>query len=227
MLGDAVSYARSGDEVLKRLLIGGAVQLGAAVFVVPGVFLYGYLLRVVRDAVNGRTGGLPAWDDWGELGMDGLKAALVVFAYTIPAVVVAVVIPILGVFVLPFGTAAGGGVGGAGAGASTGVSLFLLVFVFGILLATVLVLFAYYLLPAALVGLATRGELGAAFRWSALRRLALSKTYFVGMVIVALVALIGGLVATPLILLLVGFVLQFLVLVVVAHVAGQTVAKAA
>jgi hypothetical protein len=155
--------------------------------------------------------------------MDGLKAVLVVLAYTVPAVVVAVVIPILGVFVLPSGAAAGG----TGAGASAGVSLFLLVFVFGILLATALVLLAYYLLPAALVGLATRGELGAAFRWTALRRLALSRSYFVGTVIVALVALVGGLVATPLMLVLVGFVLQFGVLVVVAHVAGQTVANAA
>jgi hypothetical protein len=223
MLTDAVSYARSGDEVLKRLLIGGAVQLGAAVLVLPGIFLYGYLLRVVRDGVNGHAGGLPAWDDWGELGMDGLKTVLVVLAYTVPAVVVAVVIPILGVFVLPSGAAAGG----TGAGASAGVSLFLLVFVFGILLATALVLLAYYLLPAALVGLATRGELGAAFRWTALRRLALSRSYFVGTVIVALVALVGGLVATPLMLVLVGFVLQFGVLVVVAHVAGQTVANAA
>lgn len=227
MLREALSYARSGDEALQRLLIGGAVQLGGALFVLPGIFLYGYLLRVLRDAVGG--GGsdeLPAWDDWETLAVDGLKALLVVFAYLLPVFLVTVGGVLVAAVALPFGAALGSGAGGGGeTGVAAGTTLFLVVFVGVILLGTLLALLAYYLLPAALVGLAVEDDLGAAFRWQALEQIALSKSYLVGMVIAAVVAVAGSLLATPLIFLLVGFVLQFYVFVVVAHVAGQAVAE--
>ncbi|MFC5367730.1 DUF4013 domain-containing protein [Salinirubrum litoreum] len=226
MLSEALSYARSGDEALQRLLIGGAIQLGGAIFVLPGVFLYGYLLRVLRDAVDdtGDTDELPPWDDWETLAVDGLKALLVVFAYLLPVFVVTVGGVLVAVFALPFGAALGSGAAGSEAGAAAGTTLFLVVFVGVILLGALLSLLAYYLLPAALVGLAVEDDLGAAFRWDALRAVALSKSYVVGMLLAGLVAVAGSLVAAPLVFLLVGFVVQFYVFVVVAHVAGQAVA---
>jgi hypothetical protein len=233
MLSESLSYARSGDEALKRLLIGGAVQLGGALFVLPGIFLYGYLLRVLRDAVSdggGETNDadadeLPAWDDWETLAVDGLKALVVVFAYLLPVFVVTFGGILVAVFALPLGAALGSGAAGSEAGAAAGTSLFLLLFVGVLLLGTLLSLVAYYLLPAALVGLAVEDDIGAAFRWNTLREVAFSKTYFVGMLIAAVVAVAGSLVATPLVFLLVGFVVQFYVFVVVAHVAGQAVAE--
>lgn len=225
MLGEALSYARSGDEALQRLLIGGAVQLGGALFVLPGIFLYGYLLRVLRDAVRGEAAELPAWDDWETLAVDGLKALLVVFAYLLPVFVVTFGGIVVAVFALPFGAALGSGAaGGSEAGAAAGTTLFLVVFVGVVLLGTLLALLASYLLPAALVGLAVEDDLGAAFRWDALKQVALSKSYVVGMLLAAVVAIAGSLVATPLVFLLVGFVVQFYVVVAVAHVAGQAVA---
>jgi hypothetical protein len=226
MLSEALSYARSGDEALQRLLVGGAVQLGGALFVLPGIFLYGYLLRVLRDAVSdGEAKELPAWDDWETLAVDGLKTLLVVFAYLLPVFVVIVAGIVVAVFALPLGAALGSGAAGSEAGAAAGTSLFLLVFVGVVLLGTLLSLVVYYLLPAALVGLAVEDDIGAAFRPDALKQVALSKSYFVGLLIAAVVAVAGSLVATPLVFLLVGFVLQFYVFVVVAHVAGQAVAE--
>jgi hypothetical protein len=232
MLSEALSYARSGDEALKRLLIGGAVQLGGAILVLPGIFLYGYLLRVLRDAVGDGDSGtsdtdeLPAWDDWETLAIDGLKALVVVFAYLLPVFVVTFGGLFVALVALPFGAALGSGVAGSEAGAAAGTSLFLLAFVGVLLLGTLCSLIAYYLLPAALVGLAVEDDIGAAFRWSALKRVALSKPYVVGMLIAGVVAVAGSLVATPLVVLLVGFVVQFYVFVVVAHVAGQSVSAA-
>lgn len=233
MLSESLSYARSGDEALKRLLVGGAVQLGGALFVLPGIFLYGYLLRVLRDAVSdgggetndADTDELPAWDDWETLAVDGLKALVVVFAYLLPVFVVTVGGIFVALFALPVGAALGSGAAGSEAGAAAGTSLFLLLFVGVLLLGTLLSLVAYYLLPAALVGLAVEDDIGAAFRWNTLREVAFSKTYFVGMLIAAVVAVAGSLVATPLVFLLVGFVVQFYVFVVVFHVAGQAVAE--
>jgi hypothetical protein len=233
MLSEALSYARSGDEALKRLLVGGAVQLGGTLLVLPGIFLYGYLLRVLRDAVGAPgdatgdtdTDELPAWDDWETLAVDGLKALLVIFAYLLPVFVVTVTGIAVAVFALPLGAALGSGATGSEAGAAAGTSLFLLVFVGVVLLGTLLSLIVYYLLPAALVGLAVEDDLGAAFRWDALKQVARSKSYFVGMLVAAVVAVAGGLLAAPLVFLLVGFVLQFYVFVVVAHVAGQAVAE--
>ncbi|MEW5988955.1 MAG: DUF4013 domain-containing protein [Chloroflexota bacterium] len=52
--------------------------------ILPAIFVYGYVVRVTRQAVQGEELKLPAWDDWGALARDGLRAMLVGVAYLLP-----------------------------------------------------------------------------------------------------------------------------------------------
>jgi hypothetical protein len=78
-----------GPEWQNRLLIGVALNLASFVIpILPSFFVNGYLLRVMRVAIEGDEPGLPAWEDWGGLFRDGLRATLVGIAYLLPATVV-------------------------------------------------------------------------------------------------------------------------------------------
>jgi hypothetical protein len=94
-----MSTTRSLREVLAfpfrerawqgRFLLGAALCLAGAVLpIVPMIFVYGYLLQVMRGAIRDETLALPAWDDWGGLLRDGLKAFVVGFVYLLPGLLV-------------------------------------------------------------------------------------------------------------------------------------------
>ena len=82
-------------------------------------------------------------------------------------------------------------------------------------------------LPAALVALGTQGRMGAAFQTGALWAIVGTKQYVVGLVLAALLYVVGTLVATFLTPVLVGFVLLFYVQVTVAYLLGRSVGGAA
>jgi hypothetical protein len=72
-----------------RFLVGAALTLaGSVVPIVPLLFVAGYVLRVMRQALAGQEPALPAWDDWGGLARDGLKVLAVNLVYFLPALVV-------------------------------------------------------------------------------------------------------------------------------------------
>jgi len=56
--------------------------------VLPGILLLGYTLQITRQAITGRDLHLPAWEDWGRLTYDGLRALVVNLVYMLPALVV-------------------------------------------------------------------------------------------------------------------------------------------
>ena len=58
--------------------------------VLPGLFLAGYYIRVMRETAAGEAEP-PAFGDYGELAVDGIKALLILFAYLlIPSIVVSI-----------------------------------------------------------------------------------------------------------------------------------------
>jgi hypothetical protein len=78
-----------GEEWQSRFLIGvGVILAGFVIPLLPTVLIAGYVLRVTRQAVRGESPHLPAWDDWGALALDGLKASLIHLAYLGPGVLV-------------------------------------------------------------------------------------------------------------------------------------------
>lgn len=73
----------------ERFALGAALVLAAFVIpIIPLVFVYGYLLRVMRQAAEDDELSLPAWEDWGQLGSDGLRAMIVSTVALLPGVLI-------------------------------------------------------------------------------------------------------------------------------------------
>ncbi len=72
-----------------RLVVGVALTFaGSVIPIVPFIFVGGYVLQVMRQAIEGEDLALPGWDDWGRLGKDGLRGMLVSLVYMLPGVAV-------------------------------------------------------------------------------------------------------------------------------------------
>jgi len=73
----------------SRFLVGSALILANYIIpLVPGIFVWGYILRVMRQTVAGQEPELPAWDDWGTLAKDGLGAMIVGLVCFLPGLLV-------------------------------------------------------------------------------------------------------------------------------------------
>ncbi|ELZ94288.1 hypothetical protein C440_11723 [Haloferax mucosum ATCC BAA-1512] len=134
-------------------------------FVIPVFLVIGYLLRVVRATMKGDEEP-PVFDDWGDMTIDGLKGFAIAFVYSLIPALIAAVFGFAGIV----GIVAGGG--SDTAGIFGGV-----VTLVGILVASVLGLFAAYVIPAALSNYAETDRMGAAFDIGTLRPILLSGKY--------------------------------------------------
>ncbi|MDS0221602.1 DUF4013 domain-containing protein [Haloarcula sp. S1AR25-5A] len=192
MLEDAIRYPWNGEQKVETILIGGVLSL-LGVFFVPVLFVYGYLVRVVRAVHDGDDEVPPAFDDWGDLLVEGVVAFLISLVYLlVPLVVIGLAIAS---FVLPVSV-----VSTAGGEPTSGIA------VGGLLLALVVVavtlvvsLGAAYLLPAAVAAYAVTGRVGAAFSPGTLRAIGGSETYAAAWVVAVVIAMgaqvVGGLVS--------------------------------
>ena len=130
---DAFGYPLRGDGAVKRLLIGGGLPslltiafFGLAVlslFLFPfavllfllvpaafavGLVLNGYYVRVVRATYEGSEEP-PAFDDWKGLLVDGGYSVIIAFLYSLPLVVLGVVVTVVFAVIAGGGAAMGGG----------------------------------------------------------------------------------------------------------------------
>lgn len=235
---DSLNYPFRPDDAVKTILIGGFLPLLAGIIsfvasilsiifigfllyplvIIPGLFVRGYEVSVFRSVFAGLEEP-PEFEDWGELGIDGLKAFGIDVVLTLPALVVGLV----GfVFVFLFGAAAGtGGDSGAAAGLlSSGLFLALLLFV---LVYTLLVV---YVRPAAIANMVLEGEFTAAFSPSALRRLSLNGTYLVGWLVGTGIIVAGALLGSFLTFILIGFAIIFVARVMGTHAFAMAIRDA-
>ena len=191
---DVLRFPFEGPEWQSRLLVGVGLTLANFLLpLVPAIFVSGYTLRVMRQAVRGEKLELPPWDDWGEMAKDGLRLLLVNLAYLAPGFLVifggmmlffalTFGFPMLFVFMAEVGET------------SSPVALLMpLVFVLGmtLLFGSMAVGWLLYMLggvplPVAKAHFVAQGEVAAAFRvrewWAILRGNKLG--YFVGWVVV-------------------------------------------
>jgi hypothetical protein len=73
----------------NRFIIGSALIFASCLIpIIPWVFVCGYLVQVMRRAIEEEKLTLPAWDDWGKLGIDGLRMMAVGLAYSLPGLVI-------------------------------------------------------------------------------------------------------------------------------------------
>jgi hypothetical protein len=78
-----------GPEWRNRFLVGTAFMFaGFVVPIVPLIFVYGYALQVMRQAIEGQDLTLPAWADFYRLGKDGLRGAAVSLVFMLPGALV-------------------------------------------------------------------------------------------------------------------------------------------
>lgn len=174
MFEDALRYPYNHGDGLRALAIGGLLTL-LSVLVLPVVLVSGYTLRVLRDVDAGEEH-LPAFDDWGTMFVDGLKAIAVAIVYVaVPAILLGVAALSL---LLPLTQTPPSWVV-AIAGAVT-------------LLAVPVTLFAVYALPAALVSLARTGRMGAVFDRGELWPVLKSGSYFVAWLLAIVVSVLAG-----------------------------------
>lgn len=178
MFEDALDYPRSGEEAAKTIVIGGVLGL-LGFLVVPAFIVLGYEISVLRAVLDGETEP-PAFEDWGDLLVDGVKAFVVSFVYLlVPALLVSITAGSVVVGVL---------VGETRPGAALALGGLALV---GALLAGVLALALWYAVPAALANLARTGRLADGFALEDLRPVLTSGSYATAW-LEALVVLVGG-----------------------------------
>jgi hypothetical protein len=170
---DSLDYLRNDDGWTKTALIGG-VLLFFGWLLVPVFVLYGFYLRVLRGTIEGDDQP-PAFDDFGGLISDGLRAFAVALGYAAIPIVVWV-----------FFLVVGGLLRGA-LGVVVGLVGSLVMFVLGLALA--------YLLPAGLASLAERDSIGAAFDVDSIRPVVTSSNYAMSWLIGFAMVFVAGFVA--------------------------------
>lgn len=177
MFEEALRYPTAGEGAVERLLIGGVLLL-LSVFVLPVFLVYGYLVRSLAAVAAGEEEP-PAFDEWEELFVDGIKAFVVAFVYGIVPVALAVA------FFVP--VSVGTAVSGDGTPAvftGIGILAFLLFVVVAIAVA--------YLIMAALSHFAVEGRIGAAFEFGTIGRLATSEPYVIAILLAIVLQVIVG-----------------------------------
>jgi hypothetical protein len=177
-----------GPNWQRRFLIGaGLIFAGFLVPIAPLVFVNGYILRVMRQAIEGEELVLPEWEDWGGLAIDGLRVMLVDLVYLLPGIAVFVGGMILYwiSFTLLMVAAEGGGDAALQAPLLSMVSIGIMFL--SMLVSSVLSLLGGVPLPMATAHFAAQDKVAAAFRvrewWALLRNNKLG--YFIAWVIVA------------------------------------------
>jgi hypothetical protein len=214
MLEDGLSYPLNGDNALARIVIGGLLGFGSFL-IIPAFALMGYLVWVLGGAARGEEEP-PAFENWGEMIVDGLKATVVALVYGI--------IPFALVFVSMFVIAGGGASGSdAPAGILGGVGIL------GMLVSLVAMFLLYYLIPAALTNMALEDEFAAAFDFSTIKQAVLSVDYLVAWLIPFLLAAVVNVVVFALAITVVGLIvvpfLQFYVQVAAFYMFGAAFRK--
>ena len=194
MFIEALNYLRESDDVLKTTVIGGVLLFFSFLFV-PLFIVVGYILNVLRSVMDGDEQA-PVFEDWGDLAIDGLKASIIGFVYSLVPAIIAVVAVLGGVMSL--------GLGNGSAGSGLVASLIALVAGLAIFVVSLAIA---YVLPAAIVAYARTDSMSAAFSVTEIRRLSFSKTYATGWAVAFGISLLGGVVIGLLNAIVIGAVL--------------------
>ncbi|WP_276250492.1 DUF4013 domain-containing protein [Haloarcula rara] len=214
MFQEALNYPRNSDSAVKNVAIGGLLLL-LSFLVVPAFFVLGYVVRTLRTVLHGIEEP-PAFDEWGDLFVDGLKAFAIGLAYSLVPAVIAIVAVVT----------SGATLGLTGPGRSGGLVVGLIA-LGALALLTVVSLALAYVLPAAVVAWVRTDNLGAAFSPGELRVYVFSKTYATGWVVAVGISLLASIVSGALGAVFVGALLApfitFYANVAGAHAIGTAV----
>ncbi|MFW5934497.1 MAG: DUF4013 domain-containing protein [Halolamina sp.] len=214
MLEEGLSYPFNGDSALGRIIIGGLLGFGSFL-IVPAIALMGYLVWVLGGAARGEEEP-PAFENWGDMIVDGLKATAVAIVYGI--------IPFVLVFISIFVIA-----GGTASGSETGMGILGGIGLLGMLVSLVAMFLLYYLIPAALTNMALEDSFGAAFDFGTIKQVILTGDYLVAWLIPFVLAALMNVVVFLLAVTVVGLIvvpfIQFYVQVAAFYMFGVAFGK--
>lgn len=92
-IGLAFSYITRDREWIKKVLIGGAISL---IPIIGSFVVYGYIVRIIRNVVDGVPNPLPEWDDFAAYLTNGFLAAVGVFIWGAPLFILAFCLAVFG-----------------------------------------------------------------------------------------------------------------------------------
>lgn len=197
IISDSINYPSSN---WGKVLFLGVIMI-ASILIVPVFLLIGYLFRIIKATLAGLDE-LPEFDEIGEMFVDGLKVFVVGIVYSIPVIIISIII-------------------GALLGSTNSASLSLNPY----MIWAVVLGYAVYIIVAAIIGLIEviaianmayyDGDLGAAFRFGEvldhIARIGWGK-YIVTYIVIAIVAFIGFLIGMLTVFILIGIILLPLVI---------------
>jgi len=170
-LNQVLTFPFRGPHALKRLLaLCGLCLAGAFVPILPGLFVSGYLMLLLREAIHDGRVEMPEWKDLNRLLRDGLSSTVISLGYLLPGLVVffggIIFYFAILIFTIP---------GSRESGSTMPPTIFfaILVFFAALSLGSLLLLAGGIPLPIALARFADQGRLRAAFEfreiWRALK----------------------------------------------------------
>ncbi|HRO25234.1 MAG TPA: DUF4013 domain-containing protein, partial [Promineifilum sp.] len=79
----SIRYVFDDPQWISKVVIGALMSV-LSFFILPAFILQGYVVKVIRQVMNGDWDGLPEWDDWGNLLRDGFNVFIAELVYTLP-----------------------------------------------------------------------------------------------------------------------------------------------
>jgi hypothetical protein len=183
-IGKAFTFVFDDKDWVVKVLIGIGILVAGLVLswlIVPailaGLLLSGYALEITRRVIRGEVEVLPAWEDWGQLLIDGLQVAVIGVVYALPMIIMSACVgaPLQW---LSEGSEVASGFFGFAVGCVN--------FLWAIVLSLVL--------PAAIAKFAAEGELAAAFQFGDV--IALVRDNLATYVITAVMVWVTGIIAS-------------------------------
>jgi hypothetical protein len=151
----AFRFMFDDKQWISKLLIG-AVMSVLSFLIIPAFILQGYLVKIVRQVMDGNDSELPEWMDYGKLVRDGFFVTIGQLIWALPFILLMLIVGLvtggLGSVVDSSGDMVGAATTGAGLLLACLVLLTVIAFLF--------------LTPALLIQYAREGEFGALFRFS-------------------------------------------------------------
>ncbi len=86
-INKSLTFVTEDEQWVTKFIIGAVLAL-FSIFIIPGLFLAGYTVRLTRNVMDGMEQPLPEWTDWGGLFMDGLYIFIAMFVYSLPFILV-------------------------------------------------------------------------------------------------------------------------------------------
>jgi hypothetical protein len=173
-LAEVLRFPSRGQDWQGRFVVGaGLLFVSIFIPILPALVASGYLLQIVRAAMEGRELDLPAWTDWGSLFMDGLKVTVVGASYLLPGILVVMLGACLYcASIIPLSILSGSGTSANAEGlVALLLPLVMLIFFLSMAVGSILTFLGAVPLPVAAAQMARTSELGPAYRLHQVGRL--------------------------------------------------------